>query len=253
MFSLDGEIAIVTGASRGLGAETARQLADLGAAVGVNYPVEEERAAATSVCDGIEADGGTAIPVSGDVSAQAAVAAMFDAAADAIGTPTVLVNNAGVGAAAPITDVSVEEWKRVQAVDLRGVFLCAREAVRRMSPDPKDPPRIVNITSQLAFAGAPELTHYCAAKGGVVSFTRALAREIAPGILVNAVAPGPMHTDMLHEGTSDAWRETKRSEIPLERFGDPAEVAPSICFLAGDAASYYTGQVLSPDGGDAMH
>jgi len=253
MFDLDGETAVVTGASRGLGAEAARQLAASGADVAVNYPAGEEQEAAESVRTDVADAGGTAITVEADVSDPAAVDRLFATVADELGQPTVLVNNAGIGVAGPIEEISPEDLDRVLDVDLKGVFYCSQAAVSQMDDDPDDPPRIVNVTSQLAFKGAPELTHYCAAKGGVVSFTRALAREVAPGILVNAVAPGPMNTEMLHAGTSDEWRAAKREDVPLDRFGEPEEVAPSICFLASRTSDYYTGQVLSPDGGDAMH
>jgi 3-oxoacyl-[acyl-carrier protein] reductase len=164
-----------------------------------------------------------------------------------------LVNNAGVGSAAPIEELDERSWDRVIDVDLKGVFLCSRVAVERMDASPDDPARIINIASQLAFKGARELAHYCAAKGGVVSFTRALAREVAPAITVNGIAPGPMTTQMLLEGTTESWREEKRDEIPLERFASTDDVAPTVAFLASDAGAYYTGQILSPDGGDAMH
>jgi 3-oxoacyl-[acyl-carrier protein] reductase len=112
--------------------------------------------------------------------------------------------------------------------------------------------RIINITSQLAYKGAPGLVHYCAAKAGIVGLTRALSREAAPhGVLVNAIAPGPIETDLMAE-LSDSWKESKRQELPLRRFGTPEEIAPTAVLLASEDGDYYVGQTLSPNGGDVM-
>lgn len=111
---------------------------------------------------------------------------------------------------------------------------------------------VVNVASQLGFKGAAGFTHYCAAKGGVIAFTRALAREVAPDVRVNAIAPGPVETPLLSD-ISEQWRREKAAELPMERAGRVEDVAPTAVFLASDESSYYTGQTLSPDGGDAMH
>lgn len=253
MFGLDSSTVIVTGASKGLGKSIATTVAAVGADVAVNYPNASKQEAADRVCEEIRETEQEAIPVQADVTSSQEVCDMFDAVESELGTPTVVVNNAGIGSSSAIEDLDRSTWEAVLEVDLTGVFLCSQEAVRRMKGSSANPSRIINVASQLAFKGASELTHYCAAKGGVISFTRALAREVAPEITVNAIAPGPMTTEMLFDGTSEEWREQKQAEIPLNRFANPEEVAPTVAFLASDAGTYYTGQVLSPDGGDAMH
>jgi 3-oxoacyl-[acyl-carrier protein] reductase len=144
----------------------------------------------------------------------------------------------------------VEMWDETMSVDLRGVFLATRFALPGMLDSGGG--AIVNVASQLGIKGAEELVHYSAAKGGVISFTRALAREVSPEVRVNAIAPGPVETALLDD-ISEEWREAKEAELPMDRLGTVEDVVPTAVFLAGGDSSYYTGQVLSPDGGDAMH
>jgi len=253
MHDLSGRTAIVTGASRGIGRRIAERLAEHDAGVVVNYPDKAERSDAESVVEGIRGGGGSARAIRADVSDEDEVERLFGLAVSELDRPDVLVNNAGVGSAMSLEAMETEDWDRVMDVNLRGVFLCSRAAVRTMDPTESAPGRIINVASQLAFKGETNMTHYCASKGGIVSFTRSLAREVAPTITVNAVAPGPVDTRMLRENTTEEWRAERRETIPLGRIGDPDDIAPSVVFLASDAGGYYTGQTLSPDGGDAMH
>ena len=147
-------------------------------------------------------------------------------------------------------DMSVAAWDRMINVHLRSTFLVTRAFFGGMVN--RRYGRVINISSQLAYKGAPRLAHYCAAKAGIIGFTRALAREGAPyGVLVNAVGPGPVETELLAEMSQD-WRTAKQKELPLGRFGRPLEIAPTVLLLASEAGSYYVGQTLSPNGGDVM-
>ncbi len=246
---LDGKTALVTGASRGIGRGIAEALADAGAAVAVNHPPDEAGTAETVVAS-IEESGGEAVALEGDVSDADSVRSMVERFEEMFGPADVLVNNAGILRQSPLIEMPVEQWDEVMSVDLRGVFLVSRFVVPGMVEQGEG--RVINVASQLGFKGAEELTHYCAAKGGVITFTRSLAREVSPEVTVNAIAPGPIETDLLDDITEE-WRERKEAELPMGRFGRVDDVAPTAVFLASDAGKYYTGQTLSPDGGDAMH
>ena len=244
---LTGKVALVTGASRGLGRAIALALADAGADVAVNYRVSA--ALAQAVADSAEGRGVRALAVQADVSQEEPVARMLDAVLSAFGRLDVLVNNAGIMSERSLDAMSVEEWDRTMAVNVRGVYLCCRAASPHLQPGA----RVVNVASQLAHSGAADLTHYCASKGAVLQFTRALAREWGPrGILVNAVAPGPMLTDLtLPYATSD-WLAKKSANLALGRFGTPEEVARTVVFLCGDGGTLYTGQSFNPNAGGVM-
>jgi 3-oxoacyl-[acyl-carrier protein] reductase len=246
---LDGKTALVTGASRGIGRGIAEALAEAGATVAVNHPPGEGSVAADAVAS-IEASGGEAVALEGDVSDADSVRSMVERFEEAFGPADVLVNNAGILRQSPLIEMPVEQWDEVMSVDLRGVFLVSRFVVPGMVEQGEG--RVINVASQLGFKGAEELTHYCAAKGGVIAFTRSLAREVSPEVTVNAIAPGPIETDLLDDITEE-WRRRKEAELPMGRFGRVEDVAPTAVFLAGEGGAYYTGQTLSPDGGDAMH
>jgi 3-oxoacyl-[acyl-carrier protein] reductase len=251
MVSLDGKTALVTGASSGIGRGIALGLAEAGAAVGVNHPPfegESERAAA--VVDEIEDGGGAALALEGDVRSAESIESMVAAFEERFGAPDVLCNNAGIVTQSELAEMPVEMWDGMIEVNLRGVFLTTRFALPGMLDAGRG--SIVNTASQLGIKGAPELVHYSAAKGGVIAFTRALAREVSPTVRVNAIAPGPIETDLLAD-ISDEWRAAKEAELPMGRLGQVEDVVPTVVFLASDESSYYTGQTLSPDGGDAMH
>lgn len=248
MGTLEGKSALVTGASRGIGRGIAEAFGREGAAVAVNYRSNEDGAAET--VEAIESEGGTAVSVQADVSDEDSVRRLVETVEEEFDGIDVLVNNAGVLEPSTLDEMDVETWDRTVSVDLRGTFLVTRFAIEGMLE--RGDGRVINVASQLGIKGAPELAHYSAAKGGVISFTRALAREVAPDVRVNAIAPGPIETDML-EDTTEEWRENKEAEVPLGRMGTVDDVAPTAVLLAGDGGDYYTGQTLSPDGGDAMH
>jgi len=251
MARLSGTDALVTGATRGIGRGIAEGLAEAGARVAVNHPPDSaERDTAETVVEAIEADGGEAMALAGDVSDADSVRAMVDAFEDEWGPVEVLVNNAGILTQSELVDMPVEMWDETMAVDLRGVFLTTRFALPGMLE--ADGGSVVNVASQLGIKGAEELVHYSAAKGGVIAFTRALAREVSPEVRVNAIAPGPVETALLDDITEE-WREAKKAELPMARLGRVEDVVPTAVFLASDDSAYYTGQTLSPDGGDAMH
>ncbi len=248
MAKLDGRVALVTGASRGIGAAIARAFGREGATVAVNYHRSEARAA--EVVAAIEAFGSKAIAVRADVADAAAVSGMVDRTATAFGPIDVLVNNAGILNAAPLDQMSEDVWDEMIATNLRSVFLCTRAVLPSMLARGRG--KIISVTSQLGQKGMPNHAHYAAAKAGVIGFTRALAREVGPrGLHVNAIAPGPIETELIGPIT-DEFRREKTVIFALRRFGLPEEVAPTAVFLASDDSSYYAGQTLCPNGGDIM-
>jgi 3-oxoacyl-[acyl-carrier protein] reductase len=167
-----------------------------------------------------------------------------------LGPINILVNCAGIVAETPFEAMTFASWDRMVAVHLRGTFLMAHSVYPGMRQ--RGYGRIINFASQVAYKGMKGLTHYCAAKAGIIGFTRALALEAAAhGITVNAIAPGPTDTDILL-GMSPEWRARKMAELPIGRFATPAEIAPTAVLLASDDGAFYIGQTLSPNGGDVM-
>ena len=245
---LDGRVALVTGASRGIGAAIALALGREGAVVGVNYHRSEAQAAA--VVAAIRAAGSKAVAIRADVRDSAAVRAMVGETLAAFGRIDVLVNNAGILNDVPLHEMSEETWDEMMATNLRPVFLCSRAVLPHMLE--RGSGKIINMSSLLAQKGMAGRTHYAAAKGGILAFTRALAREVGPrGIQVNAIAPGLIETELVGPITDENRRE-RSAVLALRRIAGPEEVAPTAVFLASDAASYYSGQTLSPNGGDTM-
>ncbi len=245
---LRGRVALVTGGSRGIGAAIVRAFVAEGADVAFCHLDDDDRAA--EVRSEIEAAGRRTYEASCDVADEAAVETFVSAVREKCGAIDILVNNAGTSSEAPFEAITPAEFDRMIAVNLRGTFLMTRVCYPEMRS--RGAGRIINIASQLAYRGAAGLVHYCAAKAGVIGFTRALAREAASyGILVNAIAPGPVDTDLM-TAMSDGWKESKRRELPLHRFGTPEEIAPTAVLLASEAGSFYVGQTLSPNGGDVM-
>ncbi len=250
LFRLDGEVALVTGAGRGLGRAIAVALAAAGADVWINEleasPGAEETAAA------VRALGRASEVVAADVSRESDVAAIVATVLAGSGKLDILVNNAGISGEAPITKMTLASWDRMLAVNLTGVFLCTRAVLPAMIA--RKHGTIINIGSRAAQLGVARLAHYAASKGAVHAFTRSVAREVAAhGIRVNAIAPGPLRTEMLAERAKDPeWAAAKLSAQVLKRFAEADEVAATAVFLASPAASLYIGQTLSPNGGGVM-
>ncbi|HIK56255.1 MAG TPA: 3-oxoacyl-[acyl-carrier-protein] reductase [Synechococcales cyanobacterium M55_K2018_004] len=243
---LAGQVAVVTGASRGIGRAIALALAAEGAKVVVNYA--SSGTAADAVVGEIAAMGEEAIALQADVSQNDQVDALFNAVMDKWGRIDVLVNNAGITRDTLMLRMKPEDWSAVIDLNLTGVFLCTKAASKVMLKQKSG--RIVNITSVVGLMGNPGQTNYSAAKAGVIGLTKAVAKELASrGITVNAVAPGFIATDMTHDLKADDILKF----IPLARFGQPEEVAGLVRFLAADpAAAYITGQVINVDGGMVM-
>ncbi|MBJ7898784.1 MAG: 3-oxoacyl-[acyl-carrier-protein] reductase [Cyanobacteria bacterium RI_101] len=246
MTALAEQVAIITGASRGIGRATALALAATGVKVVVNYA--QSGAAAEALAADINQGGGTALALQGDVSQNEAVDALFAKTLDQWGRIDILVNNAGITRDGLLLRMKLEDWQAVIDLNLTGVFLCAKAASKVMLKQKSG--RIINITSVAGLGGNPGQANYSAAKAGVVGFTKTAARELASrGITVNAVAPGFIATDM----TQDLKAEPILASIPLGRYGQPEEVAGMIRFLATDpAAAYITGQTFNVDGGMIM-
>jgi 3-oxoacyl-[acyl-carrier protein] reductase len=194
---------------------------------------------------------GVAGTIAVDVSDEASVRVAFAAARAQIGSIDILVNSAGLLTESRLEDMTLAMWNETISVDLTGVFLCCREVVGEMRQQKWG--RIINIASQLAIKGGTGLSHYSAAKAGVVGLTKALALETAgDNVLVNSIAPGPIETPLV-EGISEDWKTAKRAGLPLLRFGLPAEVAPTALLLASDpGGNLYVGQTLGPNSGDVM-
>jgi 3-oxoacyl-[acyl-carrier protein] reductase len=247
MNRLHGKVAIVTGGNTGIGRAVALAYADEGADVAIAWITREPDAQQT-VRD-IEKRGRRALAVRTDVTVERDVQALVGSVRERFGRIDVLVSNAGIQKAQPITETSAEDWDRMIAVHLRGAFLCCRAVTPVMTAQQGG--RIILVTSQLAYVGRARYTAYSAAKGGLLTFMRALAQELAPqGILVNSVAPGLIDT-----GFDPLPEETKRAHaagLPLGRLGTPSDLVGAFVFLASDESRYFCGQTLHPNGGEVM-
>ncbi|WP_075213997.1 SDR family NAD(P)-dependent oxidoreductase [Mongoliimonas terrestris] len=245
---LQGRRALITGASRGIGAATARAFAREGADVAFCHDDDDEGAAA--VLADIAAAGRRGFAWRIDVGSEAGCRDLFAKAESALGGIDVMMNNAGVSEEALVEDTTMDALRWMLRVHLEATFLLSQLAYRAMKP--RGFGRIINVTSQLAYKGAPGLAHYSAAKAGIVGFTRAFAQEAAPhGVLVNAIAPGPIDT-RLNDTLSPEWKAWKIGGLPLRRFGRPEEIAPTAVMLASADGDFYVGQTLSPNGGDVF-
>lgn len=242
---LEGQVAVITGASRGIGRATALALARAGARVVVNYARQKE--AADQVVAAIQEEGGQAIALGADVGDHAAAQELIRAAVQEFGRLDILVNNAGITRDNLAARLKPEDWEAVLQTNLTGVFNCCQAALKPMLRQRQG--RIINLTSVVGLRGNAGQVNYAAAKAGVIGLTMALAKEVASrGILVNAVAPGFIATEMT-AALEDERREDFYRHIPLGRPGEPEDVAAVILFLASPGARYITGQVIVVDGG----
>lgn len=244
--TLNNKVALVTGASRGIGREIAKQLALKGYKVGVNYFKSSEMA--HTLVDDIIKTGGEAIPIKADVSNAKEVENMFTVLEQELGPIHILINNAGISSRGLVHTIDEDEWDKVMGINLKGAFLCTRRALPQMIS--KRFGRIINITSVWGITGASYESVYATSKGGLITFTKSLAKELGPsGITVNAIAPGPIATDMLDDELEDEEKLSLIDEILLGRLGQPEDVAALCLYLVSDQASFITGQVISVDGG----
>lgn len=245
---LNGRRAVVTGAGSGIGEAIALAYAQAGAQL---LLADIDAARADSVARRCRALGAQAETVIGDVGDESTAHRIIDRCVQAFGGIDILVNNAGMLTQSRCADMSTAMWDEMLRVDLRSVFLCARRAVPHMQAQRWG--RIINIASQLGIKGGVELSHYAAAKAGVIGFTKSLALEVAPdNVLVNAIAPGPIATPLV-DGISADWKRAKEASLPLGRFGRADEVAPTAVLLASDpGGNLYVGQTLGPNSGDVM-
>lgn len=243
MGALSGRCALVVGGAGGIGGGIAEAFLAEGAKVVIADFNEEVTASRAKEIGSL----GVAIDVTNEASVKAGVAK----ATQLLGQIDILVNSAGIATQAPVVDMTLELWNETIAVDLSGVFLVTHHVLPQMLA--RSDGRIINVASQLGIKGASSLSHYAAAKAGVIAFTKSLALEVsANGVLVNAIAPGPVYTQMV-AGIDEEWKRAKAKELPLGRFGEIAEVAPTAVLLASSpGGNLYVGQTLGPNSGDVM-
>ena len=248
MGKLDGKVALVTGASRGIGRAIAIAFAKEGATVAVNYAGNNEKA--ESVVGEIKELGRDAIAIQGDVADADSVSAMIKTVTESFGKIDILVNNAGITRDNLLMRLKEDDWDSVINTNLKGVFLCTKAITRLMMKQRQG--RIINISSVVGVSGNAGQANYAAAKSGVIGLTKTSAKELAArGITVNAIAPGFIETDMTNHLTEDVG-EQMLQQIPLKRFGSPDDVAHTAVFLASEEAGYITGQTIHVDGGMVM-
>lgn len=244
---LTGKTAIVTGASRGIGAAIARKLCEAGANVALCSRSAE---AVAAIADALNSEGYTAISTAADISQKSDVEALIKAVQERFSQIDILVNNAGITRDTLLMRLKDEDWNAVLQTNLTGTMYCTRAVLRPMIRQRSG--RIINISSVIGVMGNPGQASYAAAKAGIIGFTKTIAREVgARGITVNAIAPGFITTDMTAQ-IPEQHQKQLLELIPLRRFGSPEDVADAVCFLASDAARYITGQTLHVDGGMVM-
>ncbi|MDO9707758.1 SDR family NAD(P)-dependent oxidoreductase [Paracraurococcus lichenis] len=246
---LHGKIAYITGGSRGIGRAIALCFAEAGADIAICHL--DDTAQATTLVQAVTARGRRGFQMEADVASVSATRAFAAAAEAALGPCDILVNNAGINIRGPFEGITEEVFDRVMDVHVKGMVFMAQAVWPGMVA--RGQGRIINIASQLAFKGGPEIVPYVTAKAAIVGFTRSLAWEAAPkGIQVNAIAPGPVETD-LTRARGPAWKQRMEETILAGRLGRPEEIAATALLLAGPGGAFYVGATLSPNGGDVMH
>ncbi len=246
---LEGKRALVTGASRGIGRGIAEALAAEGAAVVLNY--NRGAGEAEDAVRAIVAAGGTAHAIRANVGDEGEAVALVAETTRRLGGLDILVNNAGVLQEKPLLDMTGADFDWLMDINLRGTFLVGREGIRRMVAQGTGG-RVINVSSDLSFLGRAGFSTYCASKGAINALTRSWALEFAPAILVNAIAPGPVDTDMLSLASMTPETRAAEEQIPLARVGRVDEITPLAMLLAGPGGSFITGQILGANGGSAM-
>ena len=250
MMSSSQHIAIVTGAGSGIGAAIAERLAQDGARVMMN---DINASSLISVKDKLISSGISADQIAiqdGDVSDETDMKTLFDRTMDQFGDLSLVVNNAGILQQKAFVEIKCDDWDKMIAVHVRGCFLGCHFAIPIMLK--RGGGVIINTASQLGQIGAADLVHYATAKAAIIGLTKSLAREFGQsGLRINAVAPGPINTDLVL-GLSKDWRDAKAAQLPLGHFGEPSDVAATVAFLASEDARIYVGQTLGPNSGDVM-
>lgn len=247
---LAGKIAVVTGSSRGVGRAVALGFAAEGANVVINYTSNEK--AANEVVDRATAMGRKAIAVKADIATKEQVALLFDETLEAFGKVDILVNNAGFTRPALLVKMTEEQWDQVVDIHMKGAFLCAQAAANHMKEQQSG--KIINVTSVAGLVGTVGQINYSAAKGGIISMTKSIARELARyTICANVISLGIVATDMTEKiRTDEKLRDIYMNRILLKRFAEPGDISPAFVFLASDDSNYITGQLLCVDGGYGM-
>jgi 3-oxoacyl-[acyl-carrier protein] reductase len=251
-FDLAGRTVIVTGGGKGIGKVYAQEFARAGAKV---VAADIDETAAKAVADGIAAEGGSALGLGTDIASEQATETMSKAVLDKFGAIDVLINNASLMSVLPRRswlEIPVDEWDRVMAVNLRGMFLCCRAVFPTMKAQNRG--KIVNISSSRFFEGSPNRLHYTTSKAGVVGFTRALSKEVGEfGITVNAVAPGMTASDTQLASSSGNYLASRSGGRAIDRVQVPEDLVGAVMFLSSPASDFMTGQTLLVDGGKMMH
>ncbi|MGF1499562.1 MAG: SDR family NAD(P)-dependent oxidoreductase [Elainellaceae cyanobacterium] len=243
---LAGKTALITGAAQGIGRAAAIALAEAGAQVAITdiAPLDHTQEAIA------QRAAAAAVPLPCDVTDEAQVEDMVDRAIAALQRLDILFNNAGIIMETPLLETSLAAFDRVMAVNVKGIFLVGRATIRHMVRQNEG--RVINTASDLAYLGRENYSVYCASKGAILSLTRSWAREFAPQVLGNAIAPGPINTPLLGFDELPPALQAKETDLPLGRIGQPDEVAAAVVFLAGAGASYITGHTLAISGGAVM-